>query len=310
MDEYNNAQDKWISDGLNEIRFNTSKDRKNLAKAFLEFAEKDLTAYYLLKCDSKELSIFHLQQAAEKIAKSMLILDMKLVKYDEIKNHDFIYILESLIEKNGYSIIKNYKSDFSKLSGLENNIFRQAITYTSDRLLNFLKLILKLNNTENSQIYKESFEKFNEIINCIKKLKNELNASTNKEQKDKLINKISKKERDLQESGIFTSILKNKEAVKKIRYITPDQIKSLTKFDNEQNSSYLFKEERKTAFLLFSNIILINTIMYPFESITRYPNKDGSIPDYENMGIFKASDIIIEKLRDMINQIYKLNLIQ
>ncbi len=73
MDEYNNAQDKWIGEGLNRIR-NVSANRKKLSKSFLEFAKRDLDAYELLKKNSLcALVIFHLQQAAEKIDKATLI---------------------------------------------------------------------------------------------------------------------------------------------------------------------------------------------------------------------------------------------
>ena len=104
-------------------------------------------------------------------------------------------------------------------------------------------------------------------------------------------------------------MLNDRKVVKKLLNVNKDQIQSFTTFDNKQLSTSLFKEERKSIFILFCNIILINIIIYPLENITRYPNKDGSIPDYQNIGVFKSQDIILEKLNNIIKQINELNLI-
>ncbi len=299
--KYISAQDEWIRKGYIKI-MGIEGSRKDLSKGFLEAGKMDLNAYKLLKDNNlSQMAIFHLQQAAEKIAKALLILDMNDVKYKDLKDHNFIYVLERLIKK--------HDGEINKLGNLENAIFRQAITTASQKILDFLKL----DNLENVEIYGKYIKKYIELRNEIINLKEKYDTATNNEEKIKLKNEIDKKEIDILDSGLFTCILKenkgNNKALKKLKFASSDQIESLISI-NDNIFLSVFSEESKNILLPFYTILFITLVTYPHETITRYPDTNGLIQDYSRIGIFQSSDTIYQKLNEIIVNVHnKLKLV-
>lgn len=292
--DYVSAQDKWIRDGSNNIRSIEAK-RKTLARSFLDFAKMDLDAYKLIKNDLPSLSVFHLQQAAEKLAKAMLILDMNDIKYTNLKTHNFIYLLEHTIREHDQRL-----KDIDKL---ENAIFRQAITHASQKFLDFLKP----NGIENRDIYSKKLEEDIKLHNKIIELKEkEKSGNIEEDKRSKLKKLIEKKERKFLDSGLLTTMMKGR-AKNRILSSSNEEIKSFIFRDKNEPSPYVFSPESRKILLPFFNILFVTAITYPNEADSRYPNTDDLIKDYSNTGIFKASDAISERLHDIVNGLEELN---
>lgn len=275
-------------DGLIKIR-DIEAPRKTLAKSFFEFGKMDLKAYDLLKGHLPSLAIFHLQQAAEKVAKAMLILDMNDIDYKELKKHNFIYVLEQRIRK--------HNQELRDINNLENAMFRQAFTYASPKFLDFLKS----DNIENRERYSKQIEEDIKLQNEITNLKAKLD-SVNDGGGSKLKKLIEKKERKLLDSGLFTKMLEKDCTKKKILCMNSEEIKSFMMQDRDDPSPYIFSDESRKALLPFFNILFLTVITYSHEADTRYPAHDGSIKDYTDTGIFKASNSVHKKLYEIINQ--------
>jgi HEPN domain-containing protein len=291
--EYVSAQDKLVKDGLIKIR-GIDAYRKTLARSFFEFGETDLYAYTLLKESLPSIAIFHLQQAIEKVAKAMLILDMNDIKYDDLKNHNFIHLLERFIRK--------HDEDLRNINSIENALFRQALTYASPKFLDFLKS----NNTENREIYNRQIEKYRNLYNKIARLKQELD-NINGKKRAKLEKQIEKEERKLIDSGLLTNMVKGKKSKKRILCAKEEEIKSFITQDNGNNPLYIFSNTVREALLPFFNILFLTVITYPHEEVTRYPDDNGLKEDYKNTGIFKASGTIYYKLSEIKKQLENLD---
>jgi HEPN domain-containing protein len=291
--KYVSRQDKWIKDGLTNI-IGIDASRKTLARSFLNFGKIDLDAYKLLKENSPSLAIFHLQQAAEKVAKAMLVLDMNDMKYEDLKKHDFIYLLETLIRKNDEKM---------NIDTAENVIFRQALTYSSPKFLDFLKP----KGIENRHIYSKKLEEDIKLHNKIIELKEKAKSDNiGENERSELKKLIEKKEREFLDSGLLTTMMKGR-AKDKILSSSNEEIKSFIFRDKNEPSLYVFSPESRKILLPFFNILFVTDITYPHEAYSRYPNTDGLIKDYSDTGIFKASDAISERLHDIVNGFEELN---
>ena len=294
MDKYISAQDKWVRDGSSNIR-SIEAWRKTLARSFLDFAKMDLDAYKFIKNDLPSLSVFHLQQAAEKLAKAMLILDMNDIEYLNLKNHNFIYVLEHAIREHDQHL-----KDINKL---ENAIFRQALTYASPKFLDFLKP----KGIENHDIYSNKLEKDIKLHNKIIELKEKAKSDNiGENERSELKKLIEKKERKFLDSGLLTTMMKGR-AKDKILSSSNEEIKSFIFRDRNEPSLYVFSPESRKILLPFFNILFVTAITHPHEAYSRYPNTDGLIKDYSDTGIFKASDAISERLHDIVNGFEELN---
>ena len=288
-------QYRWIIEGLDRIE-NIDKSRKKLAKAFFDFGKLDLTAYKLLKRSSPTLAIFHLQQAAEKFAKAMLILDMNDINYsNNLKDHNFIYLIERLIKK--------HDKDLGNIKKLENAIFRQALTHSSQHFLNFLKS----DNIKNLDIYSKHMKSTIKLNNEIAELKKRLNNATNSIKKSELNDLLDKKRREFLDSGLLTNMLKNVRPKNKILFATKAEIKKFVLRDEDDLPSSIFGPRSRKALFQFFNILFLTVITYPHEAVTRYPDLKGSIQDYTSTGIFQASNSIYGKLCEIANQLENLN---
>ncbi len=289
--KYVSRQDKWIKDGLTNI-IGINASRKTLARSFLNFGKIDLYAYKLLKENSPSLAIFHLQQAAEKLAKAMLILDMNDINYNDLKNHNFICVLETIIRKHNQKL--------RDINNLENAMFRQALTFASPKFLDFLKL----DSVENRMIYSKQIEKDIELQNEIVNLRaREKSDSVKDDEKSKLNGLIEQKERKLLNSGLLTDMIKDERVKKKILYMNSKKIKSFITQDKDDPSPYIFSDISRWVLLPFFNILFLTVITYPYETLTRYPDKDGSNQDYSNIEIFQASKDIYKRLYEITNQL-------
>lgn len=297
--DYVSAQDKWIRDRSSNIR-SIEAWRKTLARSFLDFAKMDLNAYKLLKNDLPSLSVFHLQQATEKAAKAMLIVDMNDIKYEDLKNHNFIYVLEHIIRKHSQTP--------GDINSLENAIFRQALTYASPKFLDFLEP----NGVENRYIYGERLEEDIKLSNELVSLKAKLDEAKSKEKLNnlkigELTRQISDKERKLLGSGLLTTILTDPKAKNKILSADEEEINSFILRDENEHPLYIFCPESRKALFPFFNILFITLITYLHAVDTRYPSTNGSIKSYTDTGIFKASDTISERLHNIMNRLEELN---
>jgi HEPN domain-containing protein len=294
LGEYVSAQDRWISDGLHRI-YSIPQKRKTLARSFFDSAKIDLAAYKRLKEDLHSQAIFHLQQAAEKVAKAMLILDMNDLKYSDLKYHNFIYALERLIRKHDENLVN--------LSNIENAMFRQALTFASPKFLDFLKP----DNSENRNIYSKQIENDIKLRNEIVRLNKELGIDIGGN-KSRLKVSIEQKEREFLDSGLLTGMLKGR-SKNKILFANDKEIKSLILRNEDELPLCVFSAKSRKALFSFFNILFITVITYPHEAYTRYPNHDGSIKDYTDIGIFKASDTVYGRLCGIISPLEELNLL-
>ena len=75
-----------------------SKNKK-LASEFIECALIDVSAFKILK-GIRSLSIYHLQQAVEKTAKAMLLLDKRKEDNEILREHNFIGLLQKIQMKD------------------------------------------------------------------------------------------------------------------------------------------------------------------------------------------------------------------
>ena len=120
-----------------------------------------------------------------------------------------------------------------------------------------------------------------------------------------LINKIELKFLD---SGLLTSML-NGESKNRLLSASDKEIKSFILRNEDELPLYEFSPEDRKALFPFFNILFIAVITYPHETNTRYPNSDGSIIDYTDTGIFKASDNVYERLCEIMDRLDELSLL-
>ena len=292
MSEYVSLQDRWISEGLARIE-NIAASHKTLARSFFDSGKIDLAAYKLLKKHLPSLAVFHLQQAAEKVAKAMLILDINDIRYNDLKNHDFICVLERLIRKH---------DEGKNINVTENAMFRQALTFASPKFLDFLKS----DSTKNSEIYGKQIKKDIELHNEIVRLDTKIeNAGAN--EKFKLEELKHRKEKELLDSGLLTHMLTEQQSISKILSVNYKGIKSFVLRGYDELPLYTFSQESRKALFPFFNILFITVMTYPHETYTRYPDRNGKIIDYTNSEIFKASNTIHERLYEITDRFEELN---